>query len=125
MGRVVISAGLSALALGLTILCSSAASVAGHDGHWSVLVVTEKGECDRAYRYEVTIADGHLSYAGGGGFNILGTVAPNGAVKVSISNGERNAQGTGRISADNGTGTWHGSGSTGVCAGSWEAARRG
>jgi len=28
------------------------------DGAWSVLIVTTKGDCDRAYRYGVTIANG-------------------------------------------------------------------
>jgi hypothetical protein len=126
MRRVVFSAGLAALVLGLTILCSSAASLAGHDGHWSVLVVTEKGECDRAYRDEVTIAEGQLQFSGEPGISIAGTVAGNGAVKVSISGGSsRNAQGTGRLSVASGAGTWHGSGSTGLCTGRWEAERRG
>jgi hypothetical protein len=124
MRRIVNSAMAAAVLAAAAAGATSAALAAGHDGSWSVLVVTEKGECDRAYRYEVTIVDGRLSYAGGGGFNILGTVSPNGAVKVSISAGDRNAQGTGRISADNGAGTRHGAGSTGLCAGSWETARR-
>jgi hypothetical protein len=105
-------------------LTLSAASAATHDGHWSVLVVTEKGECDRAYRYEVTIADGQVSFNGDPGINLSGSVATNGAVKVGIRGGDRKADGTGRLSVDSGAGTWQGSGRTGACAGRWEAARR-
>ncbi len=31
------------------------------DGLWSVLIVTEKGDCDRGYRYPIRIARGALS----------------------------------------------------------------
>ena len=112
-----------ALTTGLSV---SPAITANHDGHWSVLVVTEAGECDRAYRYEVTIAEGQVRFSGEPGISIAGTVAGNGAVKVSISGGgSQNAQGTGRLSAASGAGTWRGSGQTGACAGRWEAERRG
>jgi|ERR1043166_1760920 hypothetical protein len=111
-----------ALATALTV---SSAVAAGHDGNWSVLVVTEKGDCDRAYRYEVSIAEGRVSFDRDPGITVAGSVSPNGAVKVNISGGaSRNAQGTGRLASDSGAGTWHGSGQTGVCAGHWEATRR-
>src|ERR1044072_8148148 len=40
------------------------------DGQWSVLIVTEKGRCDRAYRYPVRIENGTVGYAGTASFNI-------------------------------------------------------
>jgi hypothetical protein len=94
------------------------------DGHWSVLIVTEKGSCDRAYRYNVDISHGRVIYPGGGPVNLAGTVAPNGLVKVSIKAGSEGANGIGRLSGSAGTGTWHGRSSTGICAGRWEAERR-
>jgi hypothetical protein len=122
MRRIAVSIGWLSVALGLSV---SAAAAANHDGNWSVLVVTEKGECDRAYRYEVTVADGRVNFNRDPGISVAGTVAPNGAVKVSISGGvSRNAQGSGRLANDNGAGTWNGSGQTGACAGHWEASRR-
>ena len=41
------------------------------DGSWSVLIVTEKGTCDRAYRYPVKIENGSVGYAGSASFNGL------------------------------------------------------
>ena len=42
--------------------------------HWSVLIVTEKGTCDRAYRYPVRISNGSVGYAGEASFNVTGRV---------------------------------------------------
>ena len=39
------------------------ASAKGFDGGWSVLIVTEKGTCDRAYRYPVKIENGEIGRA--------------------------------------------------------------
>ncbi len=101
-----------------------AAFAATQDGNWSVLIVTEKGDCDRGYRYDVKIANGHVSYRGDAPVNLAGTVASNGAINVSIKAGENGANGTGRLLASSGSGTWHGIGSSGTCAGRWEAERR-
>jgi hypothetical protein len=114
------------LLFGLAIAGSPTSALAAvHDGNWSVLVVTEKGDCDRAYRYEVTVAAGRVNFAGQPGVAVAGTVATNGAVKVSITGGgSQSAQGSGRLATDNGAGTWHGAGRTGACTGRWEASRR-
>ena len=48
------------------------------DGAWSVLIVTEKGTCDRAYRYPVRISNGSVGYAGEASFNVSGSVGANG-----------------------------------------------
>jgi hypothetical protein len=101
-----------------------AAYAAPLDGIWSVLIVTEKGECDRAYRYAVKVADGRVSYAGDTSVDMAGTVAPNGAVNVSIKLGGKGADGTGRLSGQSGAGVWRGIGTSGTCAGRWEAERR-
>ena len=50
-----------------------------YDGQWSVLIVTQKGTCDRAYRYPVKIENGSVGYAGEASFNVSGKVGPNGA----------------------------------------------
>src|SRR5689334_21198845 len=49
-----------------------------YDGSWSVLIVTTAGECDRAYRYGVSIIDGYVRYDGGM-VNMSGRVSANGA----------------------------------------------
>ncbi len=101
-----------------------ARATAAHDGNWSVLIVTEEGGCDRGYRYNVNIVNGHVSYQGDASVDLSGTVAPSGLVKVNIKLGDKGANGTGQLSAKTGTGTWHGIGSSGTCAGHWEAERR-
>ena len=102
---------------------TSAPSVAksNFDGTWSVSIVTEKGECDRGYRYPIGINNGVLFNAGDTGFDISGKVANNGAIAVRIAYGDKSATGTGRLSGNMGTGSWSG----GSCAGSWTAERRG
>jgi len=101
-----------------------AVSAAAQDGTWSVLIITEKGDCDRAYRYAVKIANGQVSYQGDASIDMAGTVAPNGAIKVSIRLGSKGADGSGHLSGQTGAGTWHSIGSNASCAGRWEAERR-
>src|ERR1043165_2168420 len=76
------------------------------DGAWSVLIVTEKGTCDRAYRYPVRISNGSVGYAGEASFNVSGSVATNGAVTVMVSKGGQSAKGTGPLSRNGGWRRW-------------------
>jgi len=94
------------------------------DGRWSVVVETERGNCDRAYRYGLLIQDGNVTYSGNAAFDVSGRVVRNGAVHVRVSRGATYADGHGRLGRDNGSGTWHGVGD-GVCSGHWFAERRG
>lgn len=95
-----------------------------YDGNWSVEVITERGECDKAYRYGIIIENGRARYGGGSDFAISGNVAPNGAVKGSIVRGSDRADVTGRLSDGSGSGTWKAAGSR-ACGGRWNAERRG
>jgi hypothetical protein len=99
-----------------------AAGKTSYNGTWSVLIVTEKGTCDRAYRYPVKIENGAVGYAGTNSFNVSGTVGDNGAVTVTVSRGSQSAKGTGRMSATDGAGTW--TAGSGECSGTWSAERR-
>jgi len=92
------------------------------DGTWSVLIVTEQGKCDRAYRYPVRIANGAVGYAGEASFNVSGSVGANGAVTVTVSRGSQSAKGTGQLSGNGGSGRW--TAGSGECSGSWTAERR-
>ena len=94
------------------------------DGNWSVLIVTDSGPCDRAYRYGLSIRNGAVSYGGSAAVNVKGRVADNGRVRVRVLAGSQGARGEGRLSRDYGSGTWRGTGSSGSCAGSWTAERR-
>ncbi len=92
------------------------------DGNWSVLIVTEQGKCDRAYRYPVRISNGSVGYAGEASFNVSGNVGANGAVTVMVSKGNQSAKGTGQLSGNGGAGRW--TAGSGECSGSWTAERR-
>jgi hypothetical protein len=101
------------------------AATAAFDGDWSVLIMTQSGGCDRAYRYGVHIANGDVLYDGGGPVDLQGHVFSNGSVRVSVSGAGQRADGQGRLTRTMGTGTWQGQGSLGSCAGVWQAERRG
>jgi hypothetical protein len=115
----------------LGVLCIAsvpdlAVARSAYDGQWSVLIVTEQGACDRAYRYGVEISNGQVLYQGGGPVNFTGRVAGNGSVRVMVTAGDRRAVGQGRLSRNIGRGHWSGTSSTsGGCTGYWEAERRG
>ena len=99
-----------------------AASKANFDGAWSVLIVTQKGTCDRAYRYPVQIHNGTVGYAGSASFTVSGKVGDAGAVTVTVARGSQSATGTGRMSATDGSGTW--TAASAECSGTWTAERR-
>ena len=92
------------------------------DGAWSVLIVTEKGTCDRAYRYPVQIRNGSVGYAGSASFTVSGQVGDKGNVVVTVARGSQSATGTGAMSGTDGSGTWRSAG--GECSGTWTAERR-
>jgi hypothetical protein len=112
------------LLTGLLVLTGAAARTANFDGRWSVLVITESGTCDAAYRYGVTVENGVVRYRGESGIDVRGSVDDHGRVRVAIGRGEQRAEGTGQLSQDGGSGTWSGSSSANRCRGRWEAERR-
>jgi hypothetical protein len=92
----------------------------GYDGIWSVSIVTKKGDCIASYRYPMVIERGVLANGGAIALNVSGRVAPTGAVKVTVSSGDKSATGYGRLAGNTGGGSWSGS----SCSGSWTAERR-
>jgi hypothetical protein len=113
---------VSAIAVVLAAPVSAHAQSA-FNGLWSVLIVTDKGPCDRAYRYPVRITNGRVAYAGQVDFTADGRVLPNGTVSVRVSRGSQGASGTGRLVGRTGSGTWSGFGKS-SCSGTWIAERR-
>src|SRR6185503_11721541 len=83
-----------------------ASARSNYDGTWSVLIVTQKGTCDRAYRYPVKIDNGSVGYAGDASFTVSGKVGQNGALTVTVARGSQSAKGTGRLSSSDGSGMW-------------------
>jgi hypothetical protein len=111
-------------AVATSALATTAAARTIYDGSWSVLIVTQQGTCDRAYRYGIQIINGRVHYDGGA-VNFAGQVYRGGNVRVNVSSGGARASGSGRLSRNYGRGRWAGfSGST-RCSGYWEAERRG
>ena len=94
------------------------------DGDWSVLIQTRSGNCEPTFRYGVQIQNGRILNGGAEQVAVDGRVTPNGLVRVSVSAGNQEAQGAGRLSRASGGGTWRGQGSVGSCAGNWVAERR-
>jgi hypothetical protein len=97
-----------------------AAATPNYDGLWSVIIMTQKGDCDAAYRYPVRISNGAVQNDGPSLINVSGKVGGNGAVTVLVSAGDKSANGTGKLSGKVGGGKWTG----GACAGTWQAERR-
>jgi hypothetical protein len=107
----------------LTTISTGRVQAAGFDGTWSVLVITDQGQCDRAYRYPVRISNGRVGHTDPtSSFNIGGRVASSGAVSVFVARGGQRADGVGRLSASGGGGKWKSS--KGECSGRWTAERR-
>jgi hypothetical protein len=115
---------LAGAAIAATAILGAAMAKAApaYDGNWSVLIVTQKGDCDRGYRYPVKITNGVVGYAGQASFNVAGKVAGNGAITVTVSRGDKYARGSGTLSGNSGGGQWK-TGS-GECSGTWTAERR-
>jgi hypothetical protein len=112
----------------LAFVCAASAATTAtartpYDGAWSVLIVTERGTCDRAYRYGIQIVNGSIVYSGGG-ISFSGRVSASGSVSVAVSGGDQRALGAGRLSRNSGRGSWSGASSSGGCSGYWTAERR-
>jgi len=108
------------VAASATFVATQSLAVPNYDGLWSVTVTTEKGDCDRGYRYPIRISHGQLINAGDAVFTVTGKVAETGAITVTVSAGGKSATGSGRLAGAMGGGSWRG----GTCSGTWTAERR-
>jgi hypothetical protein len=102
----------------------AASAATPYDGNWSVLIITQSGNCDAGYRYPLKIDNGKVAYAGDGSFAVSGQVGSGGAVNVSISRGDKKASGSGKLTASGGAGKWSGGSPGSACSGRWEAERK-
>ena len=96
---------LGAATLSGPALAQTAKAPGKFDGNWSVQVLTEKGDCEKVYRYPIKVQAGAISYGGTEDFTASGGVSPNGAVRGKISRSNAGAEVTGRVSGTTGTGT--------------------
>jgi hypothetical protein len=110
----------------LPVIGAPAEARAIFDGLWSVVIVTDVGTCDRAYRYPVQIVNGVVRLPPGEAdpsIHVSGRADRRGNVAVTVSRGDQYARGSGRLSINVGSGRW--TSPTGHCAGHWTAERRG
>ena len=87
---------------------------------------TTQGHCG-SIQFGLAINRGRLYSAGGyyvGGYpaQLGGRVSPSGYVQANAVAGPRSAYVAGRLRRFQGSGTWAGSGPSGVCSGIWNAA---
>jgi hypothetical protein len=118
------SLAIAGLTIAAALVSTPAPARTIFDGNWSVLIVTQSGPCDRAYRYGLSIQNGAVFYQGSLSVNLNGRVSGNGNVSVRVSAGSQGASGRGRLSRNSGSGSWRGIGSAGSCSGTWTADRR-
>jgi hypothetical protein len=96
---------------------------ASFDGMWSVSIITQSGPCDASYRYPARIYHGRVLQAENDfSYQLVGAVARNGAISVTVSKGGQSATGVGRLHGWRGGGVWSAAG--GTCSGIWSALRR-
>ncbi len=109
-------------ALFLAAAVAPAAAAQPFDGRWSVEVITEKGSCDAAYRWDLEIANGRVASSADMPATASGSISPNGAVTVSFTRGADRLSATGSASGKWASGKWDAP-SKG-CSGRWRAERR-
>ncbi len=113
-----------AVLAGLAGAAGQAPAASNFDGEWSVVIITEAGTCDRAYRYPVKVVNGQVKYSGEAAVTLTGRVDASGRLNATVQRGDQSANGSGRLSSSSGAGTWKGKSSTTSCAGRWEAEKR-
>ena len=108
------------------------ALAAQFDGNWSMVAVTTSGHCGEI-PIDVGISRGRIYSTGGSSFGtafalypiqLVGRVSAAGQVRMNAVAGPRIAHGTGRFGRFRGSGTWVGTGPSGLCSGVWTADRR-
>jgi hypothetical protein len=115
--------GIAIAAGAVTAAIAPAVARGNFDGSWTVTISTERGACDRSGSVRVDIRDGALMYSGGGAVDVKGRVSNSGQVQVRVATDGQNGSGTGKLSGASGGGSWHGTGTKGICSGHWSAQR--
>ena len=98
-----------------------AAAGTAYDGSWSLSIVTERGNCDRNYYFQVQVANGVVSHSNLVRFR--GRVSNSGHARVSVTVMDKHASGSGRLRGSSGRGRWSGYSGKDRYSGSWTAQR--
>lgn len=99
------------------LIGTPAAAAAPFDGSWMVTIATQSGSC-KSGTLPIEVRDGKI-ISGNPVVNVSGQVAQSGGLRVVVGDGIRKANGSGKLSATGGSGTWSGGG--GICSGTWIA----
>ena len=116
-----------ALSTAFTIICSAPPALAAQfDGNWSMVAVTTRGHCGQI-PMSLGISHGRI-FSTGGRFvrhqiQLVGRIFSSGQVRMNAVAGPRSAYGIGRFNRFRGSGTWAGTGPSGICSGVWTASR--
>jgi hypothetical protein len=92
------------------------------DGRWSVEVITDRGTCDRAYRWSIGIDGGRVTDIGGNVARASGGIDRRGRVDVTLTRNSDVLTARGAASGNWGQGTWVAPSKQ--CSGIWRAERR-
>src|SRR3954465_2101686 len=93
--------------IALTTASTAAQAQSAFDGLWSVQIVSQAGSCGQGYvTYPVRIVRGVVQNAGSMAGSVVGRVDRRGVIRVSVSSGAQQAQGSGRLSGYRGSGRW-------------------
>lgn len=92
------------------------------DGRWSVEVITDKGSCDRAYRWSIGVDSGRVTDIGGNVAKAAGGIDRGGRVAMTLTRNADVLTARGAVSGKWGQGTWVAP--TQQCAGRWRAELR-
>jgi hypothetical protein len=110
------------VAAAFLLLCTCGSAVAAEsDGRWSVLLVTEQGDCE-VYRWQVALQDGAVLPSANLPARPVGGVNARGHVDLRFVRGDETLAATGTLQGNAGAGTWLSP--TRGCSGRWEAERR-
>ena len=116
-----------AVSAAFAMICSAPLAIAApYDGNWRMLAVTTNGHCGKI-KIGLGISGGHIQSTSGSfvfhRIHLVGRISPSGQTHLNAVAGPRVAKGTGRFSRSQGSGTWSGTGPSGVCTGVWTAER--
>ena len=114
-----------ALSTAFAIICSASPAIAAQfDGNWLMVAVTTSGHCGKI-NIGLGISGGRIHSTGGSfarhPIQLDGRVSASGQIRMNAVAGPRSAHGTGRFGRSRGSGTWAGTGPSGLCSGVWTA----
>lgn len=95
----------------------AAAAAAPFDGSWTVDIATAKGTC-KSGSLPIEVRDGKIQ-SGNAAVSVSGQVGQAGLIRVTVGDGLRKANGSGKLTGTSGAGTWN----AGLCSGTWVAQR--